>query len=242
MHLNTDLILGIFGGTVTVLVAFIGIVPKLKEMKSKKEDSNNEKKYKSRVSLDKHPVFLELKSLEYFFTYDFRLKDVGRTMIVKEVTLRKIRVASEILMKYAKQVMACSKEYENQETNEEIAIVLMDMFTEMVNKVYNPWYRLDAMSAECRRYDEETMQTMDIYLDKYREWNHTRIEIIKTATLELPKANMGDSYYNTMWDMMSIYMYAYTQMKYDAVTTVERLNGELTGHKFLGVELGNKYK
>lgn len=237
--LSTELILGIFGGVVTIVVALIGIIPKIKEIKAKKKESNDESVDKRQVGLDKHPVFLELKSLEYFFTYDFRLKDAGRIEVVKEATLHKLRTASEILYKYAKQVMEHPSDCITAKSNEEIAIILMNLFTEMTDSIYKPWYKTGTLSICNKVYDERSVATMDIYLDKYRQWNQTRIEIIKTATLELPRANMGDSCYNTMWDMMSIYMYVYIQMKYDAVTTIKRLNGELTGHYFLGIKLGD---
>ena len=238
-HLSTELLLGIFGGVVAIVVALIGIIPKIKEIKVKKKENNGALIDKRQVGLDKHPVFLEFKSLEYFFAYDFRLKDAGRTEVVKEATLHKLKTAGEILAKYAKLTMKYSGDCENAKTNEEVAIILMDLFTEMTDSIYNPWYRVGALSICNKVYDENSVATMDIYLDKYRKWNQTRIEIIKTATLELPRANMGDSCYNTMWDMMSIYMYVYIQMKYDAVTTIKRLNGELTGHYFLGIKLGD---
>lgn len=234
---NTELVLGIFGGTVAIIVALIGIVPKMKEISKNKQEKNNAQQ---EISLDKHPVFLELKGLNYFFRNSFKLKDEGRTEIVKDVMINLLETAEEILMRYAKKVESCNSNSLSALDSREVSELLFCLFCEVNDSIRRKGYREGLKSYTGKEYDEESKETLDICTDKLKEWNHTRIEIVQTASEELPKMNMNDSCYNVMWDMLSIYSYVFTQMKYDSVMTINRLDGELTGRHFLGIEIGDE--
>lgn len=235
MVMSTELVLGIFGGIITVTVALIGIIPKMKELSKKKKESllvEGEK-----LSLEKHPIFLEFKMLEYFFLNDFKLPDAGRSLLVKDIMVRKLRVGNNILLRYAKNIQNCSSICPDTKQCTEINEILFNLFTEMIESIYRPWYKEGGKSYDGREYDKKSIITLDTYFEKFKEWNYNRIELAHTATTELPKSVMNDSCYNMMWDMLSIYSYIFTQMKYDAVATINRLDGEMTGKVFLGIKI-----
>lgn len=239
--ISTEVILGVVSGIVAIVVSIVSIVPKLKELDRSKKDTEEEDEEECKISLEKHPIFLELKNLEFFFRHDFKLPDKGRTELVKDVMLRKIRIAREIATQYAKKIDGCVNTCDLSEQQGEIADIAFELFQEMIDAFTQPWYKQNTVSYSGKVYDEDSQKTLDIYTEKFKTWNRIRTEIAQTASIELPRTHMNDSCYNIMWDMLSIHSYIFIQMKYDAVTTINTLNGELTGHKFLGIEIGDAH-
>lgn len=238
--ISTEVILGVISGIVAVTVSIVSIIPKLKELGKSKKDTEEDDEENHKVKLEKHPIFLELKNLDYFFRNDFKLPDKGRTELVKDVMLRKIGLAGKIATKYARKIDGCIDECDTTDQCNEIANMTFELFQEMADNFSNPWYKQNIVSYSGKSYDEESQKTLDIYTEKFRTWNRIRTEIAQTASIELPRTHMNDSCYNIMWDMLSIHSYIFIQMKYDAVTTINALNGELTGHFFLGIEIGGR--
>lgn len=102
---NPEVFKGIVGGVFSVIVAAIAIYPKLMESRKKKKAASLEKgKDRKRVNytpLEYHPVFSHLDELEHYFMSEFSLTDLGRTLIIREVVVHKIRIWREVLKKYS---------------------------------------------------------------------------------------------------------------------------------------------
>jgi hypothetical protein len=89
------------------------------------------------------------------------------------------------------------------------------------------------------KYDDESLETMRVFLPIFRDWHFSREEIVRISSHEIPNSGLNNDCHGDWWDILSVYSFVFVQMKYDAVRAMAQLNGELTGKKFLGNIIGS---
>ena len=198
----------------------------------------------TRMSLEYHPLFTMIDEIEYFFTRNFKLSDEGRTKIVRELCVNKLRLWRNIIKKYAEKSQICYDECKscrysecNKSENElsKMMIEGMEAYVTMWDddNIYDVFGKV--------KYDKESIETMKIFLPIFTNWHQSREEIVRMATHEIPNSGVNIDCYGDWWDILSVYSYAFVQMKYDALGAMKQLNGELTGKQFLGITIGSDH-
>jgi hypothetical protein len=203
-----------------------------------------EQNYKNKLSLEFHPLFKTIDEIEYFFMRNFKLSDEGRTLIVRELCVNKLKTWKDVIKKYVLDAQACYLDCESSKYNEcnksenDLSQMLLDGL-EAYNTIWDKNIVSDVYGKET--YDLESLETMRVFLPIFREWHSSLEELVRIATHEIPNSGMNVDCIEDWWDVLSVYSYAFVQMKYDAVGAIRQLNGELTGRKFLGVIIGDDH-
>lgn len=194
------------------------------------------------IPLEHHPLFTTLDELEYFFMWTFSLQDPGRTMIIRELCVNKLRVWRNVILQHVHESQIC---YSNcQSVNRNTCNVTENNFRKMLleglDEYTSLWDVVYKQDIFCKhQYDEASIATMKTFLPIFQEWHLSREEMVRLAAHDIPNSGMNTSCYHDWWDMLTVYMYAFTQMKYDSLNAMKSLNGEITGKQFLGTTVGD---
>jgi hypothetical protein len=165
-------------------------------------------------------------------------------MLVAEMIVKKVRVWREILLDAAENVQECCDKCNhgadgagcNKLENYMVDVLLGGMAT------YTDWHRKPgAVSRDGQIFfNAESVETMDLFINKFRSWHASRESVVQMATHDIAKSTiLYESCYHRMWDILSVYMYAFVEMKLDAEKTIKSLNGSLTGKKIFGITIGD---
>jgi len=110
---------------------------------------------------------------------------------------------------------------------------------------YTGWYlkpKVYDIKGEMR-YDADSVETMDIFATEFKRWHGPREDMVRIASHDISKSTtLYKDCYTRCWDILSIYMYAFIEMKLDAERTIKSLNGSLTGKSFLGTIIDEEKK
>jgi hypothetical protein len=243
----TSLILvGLFGsgGAVALLSVILDHTTKRKNLEVERLRLEADKaRPRKRVPLEHHPIFAAFDELEFFFMHSFRYSDKGRTLIVREMCVHKIRIWRRVLKKYAQDAQTCYESCTYDETGEcnKSRNLISAMLIEGV-KDYSTIYSTEGLKMrdvkDERFYDAVSLETMQVFIPIFNQWHDTRVESVRSASHDIPNSGLNGDCYEDYWDVLMIYLYAFIQMKYDAVGAIKQLNGQLTGREFLGVIVG----
>jgi hypothetical protein len=195
------------------------------------------------IPLEHHPIFKEIETIEFFFMHTFRLPDLGRTLVIRELCVTKFRVWRRVLRKYAQIAQQCTESCTLRDSDmcNKGENLMSQMLLEGMEAYVNAFKdigRKDVFNE--KQYDSDSIETMEMFLRIFNEWHESRVEVVRKASREIPRANMHNDCHSDYWDVFSVYMYALVQTKYDATFAMAHLNGEMTGRKFLGVVIGDR--
>lgn len=198
---------------------------------------------RKRVPLEYHPIFTALDELEFFFMFTFKYSDMGRTLIVREMCVHKIRVWRDILKKYAVDAQECCNSCENlkgiecNKAQNLISAMLLEGVREYNNLYSSVGLKMVDVTGSTL-YDQASLDTMKVFIPIFNAWHDPRVEAVKMASHDIPISGLNADCYEDYWDVFMVYLYAFIQMKYDAIGAIKQLNGQLTGREFLGVIVG----
>jgi hypothetical protein len=115
-------------------------------------------------------------------------------------------------------------------------------FNSVVNKGlegYVSWHRDPVViSSNGREYTEEDKLTMDMYSQKFQEWNYPLEEMRSQMAHDIGESMLYDNCRDRAWDILTVFQAVYVGLKPNAEKTLKSLNGELTGKKYLGMTIG----
>ena len=118
--------------------------------------------------------------------------------------------------------------------------IFRKMLMEGIEKYEQVWEttnKLDVFSHH--QYDNESLDTIKIFIPIFQEWHASREETVRLASSEIPNAGLNVTCHGDWWDILYVYLFAFVQMKYDAPVAMKSLNGELTGKKIFGIVIGD---
>ena len=221
---NSDIVIAIIGSA-TTLGGFI----------LKWSLDNKKKKEKSAVSIEtpliQHSIHSNIIEYERMIdTLRIEHASVGRTYIVREVLSEQFDTWKNPIKDFAEKVDGCSGRCEGKcvECNL-IYKMAMDMFTHGME--FEQFYK-DS------RYTNQEQKVLEIFMNKYSEWNCDRIERFK---IKIWKICMDNSYYKTCNQKGAVLLDTLDDMLYetikDAKISMYRLNGELNDLEYKGYKL-----
>jgi hypothetical protein len=216
-----------------------------KELEAAQSSREGRKNSKNELALTYHPIFSTLDEIEFFFVNSFRVADEGRTMLIKELCIKKIQAWRIVIRKYVNMSQNCYEECGSEKymSCNKSEYLMAQMLMEGT-KVYTTLF-LDGTElydyTEKIKYDKKSLETMKVFLPIFSQWHHSREEIVRLATHEIPNSGVNTNCHEDWWDVLNMYVYALVQMKYDAVRAMAQLNGEITGRTFLGITIGDHH-
>ena len=221
---NSDVVIAVIG-SVTTLGGFL-LKWRLDGKKKEKEKAQIKE-----TPLSQHSVHSNLCEYERMVeTLNIEHASVGRTFIVREVLSEQFQTWREPIRKFAENVDGCSDKCEGKcvECNL-IYKMAMEMFTEGME--FEQFYKDGT-------YTHEEQQVLEIFMNKYNEWNEDRIERFK---IKIWKICMDNSYYKTCNQKGAVLLDTLDDMLYetikDAKISMYRLNGELNNLSYKGYNL-----
>ena len=270
IDISLAIIAGLFssGGIVALLVAIFQHKEKVKsiELERKKLDIEREKSQQSlrekeleyqaklneqqikleriirkQIPLEHHPIFVTMDELEQYFLKTFTLPDYGRTLIIREFIVSKIRVWRTVIRKYVVEGQSCIEECGS--AKRETCNKSVNSFRNMLNegmreyeKLWDTNFKTDVTGE--KQYDQESFETMKVFIPIFHQWHSSREEVVRIASSEIPNAGLNYDCHGDWWDVLYVYLFSFVQMKYDATNAMHAINGDLTGKKFLDIEIG----
>ena len=244
MQVETILALIGSGGIVGILTVLLQHRQKMTELglQKMKTEETIKRIIKKEIPLEYHTVFTTIDEIEHFFMRSFELEDEGRTIVVREKCVTKLRTWRKVLKKYAVETQKCIDNCElikdkacNKSSN-----AVKQMLIEGLDLCSTEWDRPSKMDVYGKVfYDAKSYETMKIFNPIFDEWHGSREEVVRQASHEIPASNMNISCHGDWWDILTVYQYALMQMKYDALNAMKTLNGELTGQVIFGVVIGD---
>lgn len=231
------------GGIVTLLGLLLQHRQKMAELtiehaKTKLQLENVKNK---KIPLEHHPLFSTLDEIEYFFMWSFTAGDLGRTMVIRELCVNKLRVWRNVILEHVNEGQQCYEECQsnNRGSCNKTENIFRKMLLDGLDGYSMLWETTNKVDIYGRRpYDDVSLETMRKFLPIFKQWHLSREEMVRLAAHDIPNCNMNGLCYDDWWDMLTVYMYAFTQMKYDAVNAMRSLNGHITGDKFFDVTIG----
>ena len=232
------------GGLVTLVTVFLQHRQKMKELELQKKKSEETiiRIVNKDIPLEYHPLFATIDEIEHFFMRSFTLPDEGRTTIIREMCVNKLRVWRDVIKRYVVDAQNCYDTCDlaqdglcNKSENS-----LRRMLIEGLERYTTVWdmpHKMDVFGKIA--YDSESLATMQVFIPIFQEWHQSREEVVRIASHEIPNSGMNHTCHGDWWDVLTVYQYAFIQMKYDALNAMYALNGELTGKKFLGLTVGD---
>ena len=221
--LNSDVVIAVIG-SVTTLGGFV-LKWRLDHKKKLKLEIQKE------TPLSQHSVHSNLLEYERMVeSLVIEHASVGRTFIVREVLSEQFDTWREPIKVFAQSVDDCSGRCEGKcvECNL-IYKMAMDMFTHGME--FEQFYKSS-------KYTDEEQHVLEIFMNKYNEWNCDRIERIK---IKIWKICMDNSYYKTCNQKGAVLLDTLDDMLYetikDAKISMYRLNGELSNLKYKNYNL-----
>lgn len=193
-----------------------------------------------RVPLTEHPIFSELRDMDLFFLIHLKVEDEGRRLLIQEKVIKKIRLWYKIIYKMAEDLQNCIECCEHCDSYSSCGNaqkICADTFIEGIQK-YRESHKLETVSLNGIRYDDESMATMEIYSNKFNEYHSISEQLTSDSIDRIFKSIAYRNCYFRSWDVLTAYLYAFSRVKLDCGTAISSLNGELTGHKFLGITVG----
>ena len=232
------------GGIVALVAVLLQYKQKMKELEVEKVKSHEKivKVMSKKTPLEHHPIFATIDEIEFFFMRSFELPDLGRTIVIREMCVNKLRVWREVLRTHAIEGQICFDKCESKiyGTCNKAENVFSKMLIEGLGKYTAAWNTPNKLDVFGRvAYDRESLETMEIFIPIFQEWHRSREEVVRLASHDIPNSGMNNDCYADWWDILTVYMYAFTQMKYDALNAMKVLNGELTGKKILNITIGD---
>jgi hypothetical protein len=232
------------GGLVALIAVILQHRQKMAELSTAnvKAETKLEQMKAKQIPLEHHPLFSSLDEIEYFFLWVFELPDHGRTIVVRELCINKLRVWREVIRNHVDSATMC---YESCGSKDRLACNKTEndfrkMLLEGLEKYTILWDVVAKNDVYGRlQYDKDSFEVMAKFVPIFQDWHRSREEMVRLAAHEIPNSSMNNDCYRDWWDMLTVYMYAFTQMKYDAVNAMRSLNGEITGESMLGVTIGD---
>lgn len=253
MELTTIIVTALTGsgGIVALVAVLLQYKQKMKELelqttkaheKIKERDEQILKVMNNQIPLEYHPLFTAIDEIEFFFLRSFELPDHGRTVVIREMCVTKLRVWRQVLKNYALDAQRCIDRCSGQmyQACNKAENQFSNMLLEGIEKYSDSWEtpnKLDVFGKVA--YDKASFETMHIFIPIFQEWHKSREEVVRLAAHDIPNSGMNSCCYEDWWDMLTVYMYAFTQMKYDAINAMKVLNGELTGQTIFGIVVGD---
>lgn len=234
------------GGVVALLAVILQHKQKMAELQAQKAKTTLQlEQVKSKqIPLEHHPIFAALDEIEFFFLRSFEIADPGRTVVIREMCVNKLRVWRDVLRRYAIEGQMCfdkcgSSQYAECNKTEN---VFRRMLLEGLERYTAAWDVPNKMDVFGRvAYDAASLRTMQVFIPIFQEWHRSREEVVRMASHDIPNSGMNNDCYADWWDILTVYMYAFTQMKYDALNAMKVLNGEITGRTILGITIGDAH-
>jgi hypothetical protein len=230
------------GGVVTLVTVLLQHRQKMKELElqKKKSEETITRIVNKEIPLEYHPLFTTIDEIEHFFMRSFQLPDEGRTTIIREMCVNKLRVWREVLKKHAVNAQNCYDACQLEGSCNKSENLLSHMLIEGLERYATSWDKSGKMDVFGKRdYDAESLATMRIFIPIFQDWHRSREEVVRIASHEIPNSGMNATCHGDWWDVLAVYQYAFIQMKYDALSAMSVLNGGLTGKKFLGITVGD---
>lgn len=239
--MDKDIIIAIISYVLPVLITSLSgylIGKKVQKKKARKEQLIN------------HPLFAELENMKIYFTNQYQGKDVGRTALAVELIVHKINIWLPILKNLAEDIQKCTDQctFESPSCSKIFNTNMNYLNQGMIE--YTNWHKKRDGNGKLidlyniygdRKYNQESRDTMDVYVQKFKQWHSSREEIMHEIIQDFSHTQFTPDCYRKQWDIFSAYQFVFAQMKIDAEKSLKELNGELTGKKFLGVEIGDEH-
>ena len=232
------------GGIVALVTVLLQHRQKMTELQTIHAKTNLQlEQIKSKqIPLEYHPLFTTLEELEHFFMWSFELEDLGRTMVIRELCVNKLRVWKTVLKQYVTDGEACYGLCGSgkRDACNKTELIFRKMLLEGLEGYSILWdinHKMDIYGRVV--YDQKSFDSMHKFIPIFQEWHSSREEMVRLAAHDIPNCGINNDCYGDWWDMLTVYMYAFTQMKYDALNAMKTLNGEMTGGEIFGVTIGD---
>lgn len=253
MDVTSLILVGLFGsGGVVALITILlqhrqrMLELEMEKVKSEAKDKEHDVKIRQiivgKVPLEHHPLFATIDEIEFYFLRSFSLPDLGRTIIIREMCVNMLRAWRYVIKNYAIEAQVCFdrcnfKHFGNCNKSENMFSKMLIEGTERYSTSWDMPNKHDVFGKLA--YDPESFATMRVFIPIFQLWHSSREEVVRLASHEIPSSGLNVDCHGDWWDVMTIYQYAFVQMKYDALNAMHALNGELTGKKFLGITVGD---
>lgn len=198
-------------------------------------------KPKDTVRLEYHPIFAYLDEMEAYFLTRYVGYDPGRTALIREMVVHKIRIWRPILKAAAVELDKCVAvdKSSKKDTCNKVFNVFSASLTDGLRE-YVQWHKADrVLSVDgSMEYTEEDKQTMGTFIAPFQVWHSPREEMVTTGVHEISNSKVITECISRGWDILLVYQLAFLNLKIDAEKTNNELNGSLTGKRFLGITVG----
>jgi hypothetical protein len=241
--MTDNLLIALIGSFTTLFGAYLSF-----KFGSSRKKTFRDYPASKRPLLKHHPLFAELDKIESDFIMLYDAGDPGRTKLAVELVVHKIRLWRPILLSLAIETQTCSDACEEAQP---FCNKIFNTNMHALNQgriAYNNWhYAKDEQDnlipiyglASRKIYRDECRDTMDLYVKKFTSWQRPREQMIELAIKDFSHSIVSTDCYDKQSDIFSTWLYAFVLMKLDADRSLKELNGELTGLRFLGVQIGD---
>lgn len=233
--MKQEYILAIAGATGGILTTLIATIPEYIRVRRESKEQSFEN-----VKAVYSGAFAYLDEMEAFYLTRYSSHDPGRTALIREQAIHKIRVWRPILFKAAEIMDECYKKDKSHDLSScnKLHNVFQGVLTEGL-QAYVGWHRLDrVLSVYGVEYNEEDKDTMDVFIKCFQKWHSPREEMVRVGIQDISTSKVSSNCIAKTWDILLVFQLAFLNMKLDLEKTENELNGSLTGKKFLGLTIG----
>lgn len=220
--------MGEYSNVIVAIIAFLSSIitayinNKYKKAKKKKKLNNR---------LINHPLHHRMKSYKRRFLIDFKLKNKGKEMILRDLFIKKFELWADALYELAKEIDDYIED-RSFDTDDCLKFKKRNLlyFNETIEKFnayhYGPEYTL-----------EERM-VLEIVIKKFNIWQSDRERFLEEQIIDICNNSiMYPTYERKQIAIFDIYMAVFAMTLNDAMRTAESINGELSGKSFRGQEI-----
>lgn len=167
-----------------------------------------------------------------YLNNQFLLSDEGRTMVVREVMVNKLRIWKKHLTKLAVDLDECSN---GCDMNDTICTNLYTMNMKAFNNAINEYrnFYLDG-----NRYSKEEIEIFDLFMAKFQTYHSKQIQEIEQYIKRACHSKYVTNCIMVQSMIFDAYLSEFNKTFLDANDSIALINGELTGRVINGIEIG----
>lgn len=235
--MDNEVLVAIIVSSVTLLTAAGRAIWVVYTHKERKQQST-----KVDFELSRHPLFAQLDESENSMKDSFECIDKKKEALAREATIHYIKVWREALIELAKNLDSSSCTEKKCDCSDAV------IFTHHINTFntavgeYMDWRSNDYVSVHGVSYDEESKESMDLFMKKFKKWNIANEKITRES---IKKISNSPSYDNCKLKHIAIfdmYLYMIQNLQINIENTLEHINGDFKDKKFLEHEKEGKSK